>query len=237
MASAGRSGQCEACDVVGGAGTCSAVSGAPHTASGARSACPTGADVCSALACDGSKDRTKCVGFAHGPETSCEQSCAGGTLSVGKCDGAGSCSTPKSSPCPGGFLCDTATSACKTACAAQSDCQPSFACKSGGCAPATGSCSADGASAIGADGVTAQPCAPYLCDPGSATCATSCGSSAECQAGTLCDDTGKCVASTPAAQSTSSGGCGFGGATGSGEGVALSALALALLGARRRRAR
>jgi MYXO-CTERM domain-containing protein len=122
-------GQCEACDVVGSKGTCTAVVGAPH---GSRAACPGGGTTCSAI-CDG-KLRTSCAGF---PGTKTE--CAPGTCTSGVytapslCDGAGKCVPGSTTRCEA-YVC--AGPECATACAKPSDCAPSFDCVKGACLPA-----------------------------------------------------------------------------------------------------
>lgn len=122
-------GSCEACDVPGAAGTCVAVAGAPR---GARPACG-GSGVC-AGACGGGV-RDSCL-FPGGATTCSPAACADAThtSAPATCDGAGACSAPLVADC-GAYVCDPATSKCKTTCHGGSDCATSlgFGCTSGAC--------------------------------------------------------------------------------------------------------
>ncbi len=227
-------GQCEACNVKGAEGTCSPVTGAPAVGHGACS--DGGGDVCKALACDGSKDRTKCSAFLNGIATECSRSCTDGTLSKAFCDGAGSCGAPKSSSCAG-FAC--AGKDCKTSCAADADCTSGFSCNvaSGKCEPIKSKCSPDGLQSIPADGSAPTNCAPYLCEAATGGCYATCTAAGQCTADSSCDGT-HCVPAAATPDPGSSGGCALG-APENGRGpltlVALSVLGL--LAARRRRLR
>jgi hypothetical protein len=159
-------GQCEACDVTGAAGTCLPVKGAPH---GARPTCSVDAAryEC-ASACDG-LDHEKCgiasVGLVCGAST-----CAAGTEQhVGICDGKGAClSSPKSC---GSYVCGA--SSCKTSCATTADCAAGNYCTGSTCSSVVGlglSCAAptDCKSGYCADGVC---CEKSTCGAGG-SCAT-----------------------------------------------------------------
>jgi hypothetical protein len=89
------SGQCEACNVSGSVGACTAVTGVPAAGHGA---CATDGTACGG-ACNGSV-RTGCT-FAT---TSCRAaSCASGTLTAAaSCDGQGACPPPQTTSCPSG---------------------------------------------------------------------------------------------------------------------------------------
>jgi len=164
--------QCAACDATGRVGTCSPVSGPPR---GGRSACTgTGAGTECGPVCDGS-DITAC--HAPGGSKSCgANSC---TLTGGSyiekhtsvCDGAGACSDePKTC---GGFTCGT--TACKTSCAANTDCTTGYYCKSGACVPIEG---------LGTACTTASTCTSGFCTDGVCCSLGSCGSGRSCSAGT-----------------------------------------------------
>jgi len=132
-------GQCEACDVPGRLGTCSAVSGPPR---GARTQCVNDGTAC-AGSCDGT-NRASCTYPNEG--TNCRPAeCSDQLATVaGACDGQGTCSgaswqscDPKQ--CLGGI--------CDGSCAKDSDCGAKAFCSAGICHPLrTGgdSCSRDG---------------------------------------------------------------------------------------------
>jgi hypothetical protein len=226
-------GQCEACDVSGSEGTCSAVSGKPHNT---RSACDDGAgDVCRALACDGGVDRTKCVAYANGPTTTCAAaSCVDGVETKASTCGAGACNAGSKRPCTP-YACDA--TACKNGCATEADCAKGYLCGSDGkCTPAAAKCSDDNASSIPPDGTQPIACSPFLCDRTNGQCRGNCTSTDQCAPGYNCDG----ATCAPAPTSTSdSGGCVLGappGAPGAGLGAAmLVAMAAAARRVRRRR--
>jgi MYXO-CTERM domain-containing protein len=118
-------GQCEACDVAGLEGTCSAVTGPPH---GDRPACDqaSGGDPCTAALCDGS-GTTSCDAFV-GADVPCRAaSCAGGeATAAASCAGTGSCPPASPTAC-GAFQCDTA-GGCLTQCSSLADCVPPSVC-------------------------------------------------------------------------------------------------------------
>lgn len=83
-------GQCQACDAPGAAGTCWPITGDPH---GTRTKCSDGgAEIRKALTCDG-VDGTKCAAFKRGIDTVCvSASCVEGTLKeAATCDNKGNC--------------------------------------------------------------------------------------------------------------------------------------------------
>lgn len=78
-------GQCEACDVAGSSGVCSAVDGAPH---GARPTCsPPWTPPCRASTCDRSRSRTACVEPLFKPVCTCsrDSDCESGHCTDGVC--------------------------------------------------------------------------------------------------------------------------------------------------------
>ncbi len=222
-------GQCQACDVPGAAGTCTAIVGDPH---GTRTKCSDGgADVCKALTCDG-VDGTKCAAFSHGVETACTKaSCVAGVLTEeAVCDNKGSCGVAKTRPCAP-FVCD-GTAKCKTSCATSADCAPGTLCTSGNCAAVTAKCKDDGTASIATDGSKEEPCNGYRCDPTSGRCRDKCTSASDCQPGFACDADGRCSpSSAPVAEE---GGCAFASSGHPTAGLG-ALLALAALSTRRRR--
>ncbi|MBI2390113.1 MAG: hypothetical protein HYV09_11045 [Deltaproteobacteria bacterium] len=120
------SGRCEACNVPGKEGACSAVVGAPV---GSRPACATTPTECGS-SCDG-VDRTACTlpkaGLACGAAK-----CKDGIAAVpGTCDGAGNCATTTKTCAP--YRC--AGDGCGTTCASDYECDPAAWCDAGACVP------------------------------------------------------------------------------------------------------
>jgi hypothetical protein len=126
-------------------------------------------------------------------------------------------------------VCDTATNACKTTCASDSDCgKAGDHCVMGQCVTAS-TCDKDGHTTVDPTGAR-KDCAPYACNAGA--CVTACGTVADCASPNVCDTSGHCVAPPSTSDAGSSGGCvvgraaapsGFGG--GAGALVAFAALA------------
>jgi hypothetical protein len=122
-------GQCQACDLPGRAGSCSTVAGtAPR---GGRAAC-AGTGPCQGI-CDGISASTCALPDAT---IACGQArCANGSETTqGACDGLGSCTGGQTRSC-GQFLCDT--TACKTTCASDLDCVAGASCAASACVPAS----------------------------------------------------------------------------------------------------
>jgi hypothetical protein len=194
-------GTCEACDVTGSVGTCTAVSGPPH---GTR-ACTGGgsSDPLCGATCDGN-DNTKC-NFPTATTPCVKQSCSGSQVTdQGTCNGSGTCSaTPHE--CPGNLKCGT-TGSCLASCTSDADCIAQSSCISGSCtAPKVAQCSADHASSTNNLGAVTQ-CAPYVCNDVTGLCNSDCKGSGACAVGSVCDtSSNKCVAS--AGGGGSSGGC------------------------------
>ena len=118
-------GQCQACDVPGRAGACTAVAGAPH---GARPACASDGSAC-AGACDGSSP----VACAYpGSSVTCRAaSCASAVATLAStCDGAGACPARQDSSC-GAYACSG--DACGSACSSDADCSAGNVCVDGAC--------------------------------------------------------------------------------------------------------
>ncbi|MBI4704819.1 MAG: hypothetical protein HY744_27260 [Deltaproteobacteria bacterium] len=197
-------GQCEACDVAGGEGSCVPVAGMPH---GDRPACPGSgaANPCAAALCDGHQ-RQSCKGLP-GTEVVCRQgSCTAGTATrEGRCDGSGSCEPLRTHACAP-YACGAA--GCQTACAATQDCAPSHVCviapdaQTGQCQPVA---RCDGGHTISTPGGASTDCRPYRCTP-AGSCLDGCVSSADCAPGFVCSSLARCVA--PAASGAPFGGCG-----------------------------
>ncbi|MGZ3453494.1 MAG: Kelch repeat-containing protein [Polyangiales bacterium] len=190
-------GNCEACDVAGKVGTCSAVSGAPH---GAKPACMAGgADVCLTRTCNGVVRDT--CSFVGNDTTCAAGKCEGATsaVSTSTCDGKGGCTTPVSVSC-GDFQCRSGS--CLTTCTSNDDCKSGSFCTGGVCRSAS-KCSDDRSSSIGEGG--SHACAPNLCDPATGQCIDKCRVSDDCPQGSACDVTsGQCTANSAPSDS---GGC------------------------------
>jgi hypothetical protein len=189
--------------------------------------------VCKALACDGS-DRTKCIGYANGPDKVCRPaSCAGGTLQPeGTCDGKGSCKVGESETCAP-YVCD-GDKKCLVSCAKASDCTTGYLCVSGTCTSVRSKCSDDGASSVLLDGSATLPCNGFLCDPSNGECRKTCTGSSDCAPNFTCDGA-RCQPSAPT--SDDGGGCAVadrGGASPAGA-LAWVVVGLSLVGVARRR--
>ena len=118
-------GQCEACDVEGLAGTCSPVTGAPR---GGRQACADDESGCGGT-CDGSI-RTGCT--FPGPSVQCrEPSCIDGVaVSAAQCQGEGTCPERATVSCAS-YRC--ANNACAGDCSEDADCAENAFCEAGVC--------------------------------------------------------------------------------------------------------
>jgi len=179
-------GQCEACNVPGFAGTCKAVSGAPR---GTRAACSGDGSSCAAT-CNGT-DRKGCV-FPSAATACGTDACTGGIETHRRtCDGIGHCGdVPKTC---GAFACSG--SACRTTCAANTDCAAGFVCSGTACLPAPG---------LGQACSATTPCSGSLfCTDGVCCGVASCGEGKSCALaahkgecsvvnGTTCTSDGQC---------------------------------------------
>jgi len=223
-------GQCEACDVAGSLGKCTAVKGAVH---GSRTVCSDGgSDVCRSLTCDGA-DRLKCAAFKSGPDVECgKASCTEGIATEASyCDGAGGCKGGGTKTCAP-FVCSGTT--CKTSCAKDDECAKGNICDTGKCIPARSTCTDDELSAIPADKSAPRSCSPYRCNPVEGKCFPACTASTECYPGFICD--GAACIPSPSAAEESSGGCSAS-RTGATSVAWAAALMLSALVSRRRRCR
>jgi hypothetical protein len=226
-------GQCEACDVAGSAGTCSPVAGSPH---GTRAACPTGStsDPCTEAKCDGNT-RTSCTGYVGSSQSCRAASCTNGVATLpSTCDGMGHCPAPVTKQCSPYTCLGTS---CGDTCTVDSNCAPGERCDT-----STGKCvggvTCDGNHTItGANGQTTD-CSPYTCTP--AGCQTSCQSVVDCVSPAICNASNQCVqpAAANGAQSGQSSGCTLS-AVGDGGGAGAASIAAGLMAlsgwARRRR--
>jgi len=222
-------GQCEACDVPGALGKCTAINGAPH---GTRTKCSEGgSDLCKALACDGGKDRTKCTGYANGPDKECAPaSCVDDTATEASyCDGSGTCRKTTGKSCTP-YRCGDKV--CRTSCGSDADCVTGNVCDSGKCLVAKAKCSDDGLSSIPADKSAARACGVYRCNPAIGDCFTTCTASDQCASPSVCDGA-HCV-SAPSDGTEDGGGCGLS-SNGRSGGSAFVILALVAALARLRR--
>ncbi len=225
-------GQCEACNLPGDEGICSAVEGSPV---GDRPACDgTAGDDCAGT-CDGIT-ADKC----SYPVTECgSPSCENGKAKSSTCDGNGACQANEDEDC-GAYSC--AGSECRIDCELDEHCASGYACDSttGNCTPAAvaASCSVDRAESVGRNGNTA--CRPYLCDIASGACAVFCATTTDCSAGFVCEPTTKACITAPPQSSIDEGGCGCrtaGGGTQRSSLGGLAGLAFVLAGMRRLRRR
>jgi hypothetical protein len=123
-------GQCEACDVAGSEGTCTAVTGSPH---GSRTDCTNEGATCGG-SCDGSN--TSACTYPTSSTTCGAASCTGGVEThAATCDGSGDCAAPSTASC-GAYACGA--TACKTSCSTVSDCASGNYCDAGVCKPQSG---------------------------------------------------------------------------------------------------
>ncbi len=202
-------GQCQACDLTGSVGTCTAFTGDP--AAHDRPAC-TGTGKCAGT-CDGNNTAT-CT--YPDSTTLCEgTACAGNVFQPKVCDGQGGCVDGQSKDC-GNYACDATAGACKTSCKSDTDCASGSSCNT-----TTGQCAAQSSTCKNATTVQQangqeQSCEPYRCVAGA--CQQQCSSSSDCAPGYDCQSS-QCVPapdagsdagnpSSGAASSNNTGGCG-----------------------------
>ena len=208
-------GQCQACDLPGFPGKCTAFGTEaapeqPHPNAG------------------GTNPRVACDGVVGGTSTACSGYCVGTTdpikcqdpgpkktlqgttcidvpgapskLGAYPCDSKGG-NTETTSDC-GGFLCTDATT-CKTACALDTECLADWVCTDKVCQPLTGPL-CDGGHILrrpAAQGGN-TPCIDYTCPAMATACRTDCDSVNDCIDGLVCDGNRKCVKRLPAAAIT-----------------------------------
>jgi len=221
--------QCQACDVSGNVGKCSAVSGKPHGTT--RAVCAGEGTPCAGT-CDG----TTVIACSYpGSTTACGASCDAGTETKKVCDAKGACVDGSSSKCLPYACADTTK--CGTTCTGDTQCAAGFKCAGGLCAPpASNTCSNDLASTVDASGA-ATSCGAYRCEKEVGTCRKICTASEECAAGFVCNASTK-ACDPAAAPVEDDGGCSMhhGRTTGTTTSVLASAIALGLLARRRRSA-
>ncbi len=205
-------GQCEACDVTGNLGKCSAVTGAPHGSS--RPAC-NGTAECKGT-CDGATTTT-CVypgatAFCTGTK------CVGSVFEPWTCDGQGSCVKGTSQDC-GSYACDATANACKTTCSGDGDCATGSKCNT-----STGQCAQQGTTCkdpytVKQANGQEQSCEPYKCVAGA--CQQQCTTDDDCAPGNGCNASNACVPSSDGGGSGGAdGGTGTGGKAGGASGEA-----------------
>ena len=165
-------GQCEACNVTGSVGTCSAVSGAPV---GPRDACVTDGTSCGGI-CDGS--HTASCHYAN-TETTCRAgSCANDVaVMAGLCNGSGTCPPEQDVSCGNSGCGDTT---CNGGCTIDTDCPGGDYCAAGVCTPQKSGGQACGAT----DQCSTGNCVDGVC------CDTACNG--QCQACDIAGRVGTC---------------------------------------------
>ncbi|MEZ4232705.1 MAG: DNRLRE domain-containing protein [Polyangiaceae bacterium] len=189
------SGQCEACDLGGNEGVCSAVTGAPH---GARTACANDGSGCGGT-CDGTS-QTSCT--YPGNSVVCRAAaCSTGIATVeARCTGTGSCPSLQQQTCSP-YTCHPSLPLCDGGCTVDGDCLAPQYCLAGICANPQGngaSCSTAGQCASGncVDGVCCDDACGGQCqscsEPGSiGTCTLVSGAPRGGRA--ACTGTGVCA--------------------------------------------
>jgi hypothetical protein len=188
----GCAGACEACDVSGSPGVCSAVADGdqPH---GSRTKC-----VGNGTACGGAcKAPVRSVCTFPGSSTNCvAQACAAGVKTLaGGCDGAGSCPTAQTFNCPTGTC---VGNDCEGACTKDQDCttqvgKPYCNLPQGVCMATKG---------VAATCAAGSECTSTFCTDG-VCCKVACTS--QCQACNLTGNVGSCATVSTGAPVTGSG--------------------------------
>ncbi|MFO0569247.1 MAG: kelch repeat-containing protein [Polyangiaceae bacterium] len=193
--------QCEACDVKGSEGTCTAVVGDPH---GARPACPAGSasDPCKEASCDGA-DRTTCAAFV-GSLVACRQAdCQDGVATLSAvCDGKGACPAAQTKNCEP-FTCGALE--CATECSSDAACAPGYRCDLSSQKCVAGASCQDEHTSVAIDG-TPTDCSPFKC-ASSGSCAESCTSADDCLSPYVCDENKQCVKAPSEGSDDSGCGC------------------------------
>ena len=185
-------GTCQACNVMGSAGTCTNVSASaaePHGGCTGSSNSPCGNNG----TCDGTGH---CANIAVGTSCGAAACTASTDTPVGACDGAGNCvQTPMSC---GAYVCDPSASppACHITCASNADCISGDTCQSGSCTNLL---------PLGATCTTGTQCLSTLCTDGVCCSSGPCGSCKSCavvvagsagncaNVGTIPDPAGQCA--------------------------------------------
>ncbi len=221
-------GQCEACDVSGHEGRCTAVTGVPH---GERTPC-VGTDTTCRGRCDG-EVTDAC--FYEPATTECDRTCEVDAETVSLCDGEGECVEEDEPRSCGALVCDEEAIACLPVCESDQDCADGLSCWADGTCTPSPRCTADNSQSETAPDGLSDACWPYVCGT-NGNCITSCASPSDCAAPNVCDPTQACV---PPPTTDDTGGCGCRTAARTGGtawpiGVSLVLLALGLRRARRR---
>ncbi len=165
-------GQCQACDVPGSVGSCSAVTGAPH---GARTACASDGSACGG-ACNGVA--TGACTYPGAPASCRSASCSGGVETLGAaCDGAGHCPPVNTQICTP-YVCGA--TACRTSCSADGECASGDYCAGDSCVPQK----ANGQACLATDECSSGFCADGFC------CTSACGG--QCEACDAAGSVGTC---------------------------------------------
>jgi hypothetical protein len=248
-------GPCEACALSGSVGTCKPIPDGkpvpPRACNDPYLVCVAGACATSCTKDDDCKSPYFCSSGACVPRLSLGAACTGdgqcgsricgdGHCCEARCEGAcdtcnadGACAPVAKGSLPphdanacGGYRCGGA--GCRTTCANDADCLPSFHCREGACSKrAAAECSEDRLSSIDTETGLPTSCLAYRCDP-SGACLDHCAGSGDCAPGNTCDlERRACVPSDEALTNA----CAFG----RGSDPSLWMIALALLAARRRR--
>ncbi len=166
-------GQCEACDVAGSVGSCSAVTGSPHAG---RAQCASDGSSCGG-ACSGQR-RDACT-YPTASVQCRAASCAAGVATLAAaCDGAGACPAEQTQACTP-FVCGA--SACLGNCHADADCSAGNWCAAGVCVPKR----APGVACGGANQCGSGFCVDGVC------CDVACDG--QCQACDVPGSAGSCV--------------------------------------------
>lgn len=186
------SGLCEACNLPGSEGTCTAVTGSPR---GTRSPC-SGTGACRGT-CNGIY-RSDCT--YPGAEVACGTSsnCTNGVAEGDLCNGFGQCVSGASQSCAP-YGCDG--DACGTTCASDTGCADGYKCDANGeCVNGNIPLCGENETVVSPGGST-QSCRPFKCVNGA--CLGSCTTNDDCMKGARClTRTSKCVANSD------DGGCG-----------------------------
>jgi MYXO-CTERM domain-containing protein len=176
-------GQCEACDLAGGEGRCTPVTGEPR---GDRPACPEAPadEPCAQTECDG-ETRGECAGFPTGnvicqPAECVDDESGSEARPASRCNGGGVCEEASFVTCAA-YRCDS--DVCGSECDSNENCSPGNRCTEGRCISGA-TCSADGLELIDDTG-NAIPCRPYRCE--GALCRDSCETTADCAPGFSCN--------------------------------------------------
>ncbi len=186
-------GQCEACNLTGSEGVCSAVTGTPR---GGRAACVT-----TPTACAGTCNGTNRVACTYPSGNACGTACTTGTETPSTCNGAGACVASEARSC-GAYACDAATGACEKACTSNAQCAERFVCTAGACVPAAlgDACTSAAGCPTGTHCTDGVCCTDAICSAGLAcntakkkgTCAKvagiACKADAECGTGVCADE-------------------------------------------------